>query len=287
MASIKSKMLSLSQATSEALARTAVFEEELRKNNDIADRYEEQVRTIQKKMQSLEGQFDCATEQLFEVGLKLEQKEKAYSSAEGDVGGLSRRALLIEEEVERSEERLAKAVTELAQQSKRADAAIKKRQFLENSNSANEEQADKLESQLKDDKFTMAESERRFEDIARKLATMEGELERSTERCTSGEKKISDLEEELRLVGQNLQQLEISEEKALQREENYQNQIKNLAQNLKAAVNRDESATMNIRRLNIRIDQIEEDLLSEKLKIKHISDDLDSTFDDMIRLSCQ
>ena len=43
MDSIKSKMLSLSQATSEALARTAVFEEELRKNNDIADRYEEQV----------------------------------------------------------------------------------------------------------------------------------------------------------------------------------------------------------------------------------------------------
>ena len=36
-------MLSLSQATSEALARTAVFEEELRKNNEIADRYEEQV----------------------------------------------------------------------------------------------------------------------------------------------------------------------------------------------------------------------------------------------------
>ena len=60
--------------------------------------------------------------------------KQAYSSAEGDVGGLSRRALLIEEEVERSEERLAKAVTELARHSQRADAAIKKRQFLENSN---------------------------------------------------------------------------------------------------------------------------------------------------------
>ena len=35
-----------------------------------------QLRTIQKKMQSLEGQFDDSTEQLFEVGLKLEQKEK-------------------------------------------------------------------------------------------------------------------------------------------------------------------------------------------------------------------
>merc|ERR1712088_939653 len=230
-------------------------------------------------MQSLEGQFDCATEQLFEVGLKLEQKEKAYSSAEGDVGGLSRRALLIEEEVERSEERLAKAVTELARHSQRADAAIKKRQFLENSNSANEEQGDKLESQLKEDKFTMAESERRFEDVARKLATMEGELERSLDRCTSGEKKISELEEELKLVGQNLQQLEVSEEKALQREEKYQKQIENLALSLKRAVNRDESATMNIKRLNIRIDQIEEDLLNEKLKIKKLSDEVDCTFD--------
>merc|ERR1719510_571378 len=236
-------------------------------------------------MQSLEGQFDSCTEQLFEATVKLEQKEKAYSSAEGDVGGLSRRALLIEEEVERSEERLAKAVTELAGQSQRADAAIKKRQQLENLNSANEEQGDKLESQLKEDKFTMAESERKYEDIARKLATMEGELERSNDRCTLGEKKILDLEEELRVVGQNLQQLEVSEEKALQREEKHQNQIKNLADSLKVAENREENATMNIQRLNIRIDQIEEDLLNEKLKIKSIADDLDGTFNAMLGMA--
>merc|ERR1719361_3250659 len=236
-------------------------------------------------MQTLEGQFDCSTEQLFEVGLKLEQKEKAYSSAEGDVGGLSRRALLIEEEVERSEERLAKAVTELAGQSQRADAAIKKRQQLENLNSANEEQGDKLESQLKDDKFTMAESERKYEDIARKLATMEGELERSNDRCTLGEKKILDLEEELRVVGQNLQQLEVSEEKALQREEKHQNQIKNLADSLKVAENREENATMNIQRLNIRIDHVEEDMLNEKLKMKSIADDLDGAFNTMLGMA--
>ena len=73
-----------------------------------------QVRTIQKKTQSLEGQFDNCTEQIFEVTVKLEVKEKNLSSAEGDVGSLSRRVLLLEEEVERSEERLAKAVTNLS-----------------------------------------------------------------------------------------------------------------------------------------------------------------------------
>jgi len=285
MDSIKSKMLSLSQATAEATARTLVFEEELRKNNEMAEKYEEQLRTIQKKMQSLEGQYDDCTEQVFEVGLKLEQKEKAYNSAESDVGGLTRRALLIEEEVERSEERLAKAVTELCIQFHRADAAIKKRQQLENQNSHNEEQGDTLDTQLKEERETMTESEARFEDIARKLATLEAELERSMDRCTTGEKKISELEEELKLVGQNLQQLEVSEEKALQREEKYQKQIENLVESLKRAVNRDESATMNIQRLNIRIDQIEEDLLNEKLKIKKLSDEVDSTFDDMLRVT--
>ena len=42
---------------------------------------------------------------------------------------------------------------------------------------------------------------------------------------------------------------------------------------------------MNIQRMNIRIDQIEEDLLNEKLKIKKVSDDLDSTFESMLGLS--
>lgn len=35
-------------------------------------------------------------------------------------------------------------------------------------------------------------------------------------------------------------------------------------------------------RLNIRIDQVEEDLLGEKMKIKRISDDLNVTFDNML-----
>ena len=37
-----------------------------------------QIRNIQKKMQSLEGQFDSCTEQLFEATVKLEQKEKVH-----------------------------------------------------------------------------------------------------------------------------------------------------------------------------------------------------------------
>ena len=44
---------------------------------------------------------------------------------------------------------------------------------------------------------------------------------------------------------------------------------------------------MNIQRLNARIDQTEEDLLSEKMKIKKISDELNQTFEDMLNMSVQ
>ena len=53
----------------------------------------------------------------------------------------------------------------------RADYAVKKRIQLENDNSHKEENIDKLENQLKEDKFTLSESERKYDDIARKLAT--------------------------------------------------------------------------------------------------------------------
>ena len=82
-----------------------------------------------------------------------------------------RRALLLEEELEKSDVRLAKAVTELAKQSQRGDGAVRKRQQLENDNAIKEEENDKLENQVKSDRFTLAESERKYEDIARKLAT--------------------------------------------------------------------------------------------------------------------
>ena len=94
-----------------------------------------------------------------------------------------------------------------------------------------------------------------------------------------------DIEEELKVVGQNLQTLEVGEEKTIQREEKSQEEILELVYKLKRSDYRGEQAEMNIQRLNVRIDQVEADLLGEKYKIKKISDDLNQVFDDMINMS--
>eukprot|EP00092_Neocalanus_flemingeri_P089210 GFUD01112867.1.p1 GENE.GFUD01112867.1~~GFUD01112867.1.p1 ORF type:complete len:106 (+),score=44.56 GFUD01112867.1:30-320(+) len=94
-----------------------------------------------------------------------------------------------------------------------------------------------------------------------------------------------DLEEELKVVGNNLQQLEVGEEKTILREETFQGEILELRNKLKLSDYRGEQAEMNIQRINVRIDQVEEDLLGEKMKIKRVSDELNQTFDDMLNMS--
>merc|ERR1712158_154770 len=123
------------------------------------------------------------------------------------------------------------------------------------------------------------------EKLEERLCKATLELAGACKRADAAEKKIADIEEELRVVGQNLQTLEVGEEKTIQREEKYQAEIMELRIKLKASEYRGEQAEMNIQRLNVRIDQVEEDLLGEKYKITKISDDLNQTFEDMINMS--
>merc|ERR1719350_312160 len=214
-------------------------------------------------MQAMESAFDVCTEDLFNQTVKLEEMEKKAGNAEGDVSSLRSRLILLQENNEKQEDRLAKATLELAGACLRADQSVRKRIELENGVSSNEEAIDSLDKQL---------------------ATMESDAARGNSLAEGAEKKIKDIEEELRVVGANMQQLEIGEEKTIAREEASQAEILELMYKLKRSEYRGEQAEMNIQRLNVRIDQVEEDLLSEKYKIKKISDDLNQTFEDMINM---
>jgi len=286
MDSIKKKMEKLANETAEAEARIAHFDEIKAQNEAEAEKFEEQLRVVQKKMQTMESQFDVCTEDLFNQTIKLEEMEKKAGNAEGEVSALRSRLILLQENNEKQEDRLCKATLELAGSCKRADGAVKKRIELENEVSSNEESIDGLDKQLEESKLNLAASESKFDDISRKLATLEADAARAFERADAAEKKIGDIEEELRVVGQNLQTLEVGEEKTIQREEKLQAEIMDLRNKLKASDYRGEQAEMNIQRLNVRIDQTEEDLLSEKMKIKKVSDELNQVFDDMLNMKC-
>ena len=135
---------------------------------------------------------------------------------------------------------------------------------------------------MKDAVFTKDESENKYENLAQKLKIKESESERSNERADGIECKFIELDDELKLVGQKQQNLEVGEEMSHKREEVLQKQIKELMTKLTYANEQSENSEMDISRLNVRIDRVEEDLVIEKMKIKQVSDDLNKCFDDML-----
>merc|ERR1712051_138827 len=136
---------------------------------------------------------------------------------------LNRRIQNLEEDLEKSEERLLTATQKLDQASTAGDDSQRMCKVLEN-------------------KSLSEEADKKYDEIAKKLVTVESDLERAEERADTSEHKIIELEEELRVVGNNLKSLEVSEEKANQREESYKEQIKTLTAKLKQAEARAEFA---------------------------------------------
>merc|ERR1711992_399205 len=116
---------------------------------------------------------------------------------------------------------------------------------------------------------------------AKKLQMVESDLDRAEERADTGETKIIELEEELRVVGNNLKSLEVSEEKANQREEHYKEQIKHLTAKLKQAEARAEFAEKSVLKLQKEVDRLEDELVLEQEKFKAITEELEQTFAEM------
>jgi len=282
MDSIKKKMQSLANETATAIGKFEKWERELNKINETADNLEDQVKAIQKKIQQTESAFDVATEDLFNQTIKLEEMEKKAGNAEGQVGDLARRLLLMEEQAVKSEERLAISVTNLAKTSLSADKSLADQNSMMNECAKKSENLDDVEKQLKDALLQQTESENKYETLAQKLKIKESESERSNEKAEGVECKFIEIEDELKEVGNKQQNLEVGEEKSLEREEALQKQIKELMTKLANANARSENAEMDIGRLNVRIDKVEEDLVLEKMKIKQVSDDLNKCFDDML-----
>merc|ERR1711974_357521 len=271
-------MQSLKTETENAMARADQLDAEFRAATSLAEKTEESVRDLQKKMQHVENELDITLEKLTQTATKLD-KLKAYALAEGEIKALKRKISLLEDELERSESKGTTTTKELSEASALKDSIDKALKTLETKNMIDEQRIDISENQLKEAKQMVEESDIKYDEVARKLAMVEGDLERAEERAEGGESKIVDLEEELRVIGENLKALEVAEEKAQQREEEYKKQIKVLAERWKKCESDAEYGEKTVQKLNLRIDGIMADLVTEKMKTENFNEELDYTFE--------
>jgi len=173
-------------------------------------------------------------------------------------------------------------VTKLAITSKEADTVLKAVKVVESKNMNNEVVIEDLDKNLRQTTKMASDNEQKLDELTRKLGVQEAELKRGIERAELAEKNLKGVEDELESVGENMKTLEMSSEKALEREEKLKDKILQLQNKFKVSEARFEYGEMNITKLNHRIDDIEDEIYREKLKIKRCADELNDTFDDML-----
>merc|ERR1711997_526019 len=108
---------------------------------------------LKKKMRATKEESEKYKEECEDIQRKLQVELMRREEAEGEVAALNRRIQLLEEDLERSEERLATATQKLAEASHAADESERMRKVLENRSLSDEERMEALENQLKDARF--------------------------------------------------------------------------------------------------------------------------------------
>jgi len=282
MDAIRKKMQSLKAETDGLYATIQGFEDATKEATARAEQADCDIRDYSKKVQGLEISFDETNDKLTKATESLEEAEKQFKEVEGDVSALTRRIMLMEEEDKKSADTLCNTITKLALTSKSADNVLKAVKVVESTCMNNEVTIEELDKNLRATIKMAVDNEQKLDELSRKLGVQEAELKRGLERAELAEKNLKGIEEELETVGENMKQLEKSAEKALEREEKLVEKILSLQNKYKTTEARFEYGEMNITKLNQRIDDIEDEIYREKLKVKKCSDELDDTFDDMI-----
>jgi len=282
MDSIRKKMQTMKFDIDALYVKNAEYEKKVNESNKKSDQYDIGIRDVGKKVTKMETNLEEIMEKIMASTVRMEEAEKEYKDKEDDVNAASRRCLLMEEETRVSTEKLANTVLKLALMSKDADNIIKGSRHWESKTMNNEMEIEQLDNNLKEARIFASDNEMKSDNIHRSLSMIEDELKRAEERVILAESRVLKVNEELSAIGENQKQLEVSEEKARRREEKYQEQIKQINIRLKQSESRSEYAEMNISKLHLRIDELEDEIIREKLKINAVSGQLDDTFNEML-----
>ena len=282
MDAIKKKMETLKSETNAAKARVKELEDMTLRDNQKAEYHTETMVAMQRKCHLIEAQFDQTLEKYKQTSLSLEEKELNLQILENDSNAMARRVALLEDEQKKIMTKLSQTVLDLAKMSLHADQLMKKIKQLEQRNIQDEEATEQMEIPTREAKRLGNDSEKKLEEMSRRLGIMEDELRRTEERASISEDTIQELEGELKAVGENMKALEVSEERAVERQERYKGQIQTLLEKLKEAEGRYEYGEMHITKLNQRIDDLEDEICREKTKIQKVTDELDEVLESIL-----
>jgi len=278
MSAIKKKMHLMKLDKENMFDKVDQLEQKLIEAKNVYEKQCEEISVLEKRITQLQNDVTQANQQVEETNTKLETKSAQLSETEGEVVSLTKKMRGLEEELESADSKYLATSAKLEEAVKASDECERVSKVLENRQVADEERIAVLEKEVEQTVVFGEEADRKYEETARKLATIDVDLERSLSTLIASEGKILELEEELEIVGNNMKSLEISEQEAISRQENYEDTIAQLTEDLKDTESRATEAEKALVKLQKEVDRLEDEVAAEKDKVSVVNGELDSTF---------
>ena len=225
---------------------------------------------LRQKIDQAEERERIATKKL---ALACDEAEKV----EDQVNALKRRKQLLEQKLEDVEGRCFEEEEIYRNELARKEKEDRQRKILGELEEEDERRMEKLEASIKQYEKAADYNENKCEECWRRCQTLQNETERFRVRERSAKEKRRELQEQTKFVGRNLRKLAISEEKRSDREEAYENKIRELWQLTRDQEIRREAADRKIGIMKREVARLQEMLASEEQNISEVTCILDET----------
>jgi tropomyosin 1 len=212
---------------------------------------------------------------------KLQSAEKFAVQAEKEVMQLQKKISEIEESMDKTETKLKTTTEEFNYICATGEDAERTRKTLEARYNADLGRITELEKKLAEAIKVAEVSDKRYEDVAEKVAALEIDFDQQSDRAESAEIKQVELQEECRVLSGVMKSLEASEQEAKQREENFAELMREYSDELKETEDRADLAERTCLKLQKEVDRLEEELTHEREKFKAINDELQHTVNEV------
>jgi len=285
MDAVKIKMDQLVKDKLELLKQAKTFDESIEDYETKCGVSEKAVRVVEKEIANHEDDLDKTLTDYIAAQEKLEEALKIASDSELDANALRRKIKLIEQDQIKVEERYKETIAKLSEFEATFAVNEAERKKFETKSFAVEEKLELMVSQLEEATNIAEEADRKYEEVLRKSKLVESELDRITEKAEDFESQIASVEAELSEKNTALRKMEEKCGKNADREDELDNEERQLIDKLKLAETNAEFGERTVDKLESTIDGIQDRLFEEKTMYKNLSVKLDSTLREMMKIA--
>lgn len=231
--------------------------------------------SLKSSMQLVKKDRDRLREQYLQTVHQLDAERDRREQLKTEAEELNGKVLHMNEDYEQLSSKLLDTATRLSETTKYADECERGRRTLDHRRNMDEDRIAILDQMRLDALNATTESDRKFEEVSRKLIIVNGAKDQIDAKTEGIELKSRGVEEEMHVLMSKLKALESQMEQFSEREDKYERTINELRARIKNSESRCDEADKIVSKLEGEINQLKGELKATENDYQSLREELD------------